>query len=274
MHRAAIGIFDSGIGGLTVATEIARQLPSEDIIYLGDTARLPYGTRSPQTVARYAENAAGLLLKYPIKALVVACNTASAYALSHLQTRTDVPVLGVIQPGARAAAKATTTQNIGIAGTEGTVRSGVYEAAIRELVTQPTFSRMPWPLLVSLAEEGWIDHEVTRLVLKTYLKPFAESGVDTLVLGCTHYPVFKDVIRQIWLAEYGGGTMALIDSAEEVTLELKTLLEARDLAAPERAGRRTFFCTDAADRFQRVGATFFKGDLSGVTVVDLSPSAL
>ncbi len=272
MHRAAIGIFDSGIGGLTVAAEIAQQLPSEDIIYLGDTARLPYGTRSPETVARYAENAAGLLLKYPIKALVVACNTASAYALSHLQSRTDVPVLGVIGPGARAAARATTTQKIGIAGTEGTIRSGVYESAIRELVAEPTFSQSPWPLLVALAEEGWVDHEVTRLTLRTYLKPFADGGVDTLVLGCTHFPVFKDVIREVWRSEYGRDPVALIDSAEEVTLELKALLAERDLDAPERAGRRTFFCTDAADRFKRVGTTFFKGDLSGVTVVDLSPS--
>ena len=151
MHRAAIGVFDSGIGGLTVAAEIARQLPHEDIIYLGDTARLPYGARSPETVKRYALRAVSLLLRYPIKAVVVACNTASAYALDELRAQTDLPVLGVIEPGARAAVQATRGGGVGIAGTEGTVRSGSYERAIRALDPTARLVAAPWPLLVPLA---------------------------------------------------------------------------------------------------------------------------
>ncbi len=269
MYRAAIGVFDSGIGGLTVASEIARRMPNEDLIYLGDTARLPYGTRSPATVARYAERAAGMLLKYPIKALVVACNTASAYAIPQLRAATDVPVLGVIEPGARAAAAATRSGRIGIAGTEGTVRSGCYQAAITALLPEAALTAHPWPLLVPLAEEGWTDHPVARLTLETYLAPFVAEEVDTLVLGCTHYPAFKPLVADVLRTTFGREDVALVDSAEAVTTELEALLTERELLAPERAGRRTFFCTDAVERFQRVGATFYGGDLSTVGLVDL-----
>jgi glutamate racemase len=268
-HRAAIGIFDSGIGGLTVAAEFSRQLENEDLIYLGDTARLPYGTRSPKTVARYAERAAGALLKYPIKALVVACNTASAYALDHLKAATDVPVLGVIQPGARAAVSAPHGGKIGIAGTAGTIASGAYQNAIRAQDPNVETVQMPWPLLVSLAEEGWIDNRVARLTLATYLDTFVEAEVGALVLGCTHYPVFKNTIQEVLASDFSGVQIALIDSAEAVTEELRALLQENDLEAPHRAGRRSFFCTDAADRFKRVGSTFLGEDLASVTTIDL-----
>ncbi len=270
MHRAAIGVFDSGIGGLTVAAEIARQLPHEDIIYLGDTARLPYGTRSPETVKRYALRAVSLLLRYPIKALVVACNTASAYALGELRTKTELPVLGVIDPGARAAVETTRGCGIGIAGTEGTVRSGCYERAIHALAPDARLVAAPWPLLVPLAEEGWVEHPVGRLTATTYLEPFITSGVDTLVLGCTHYPAFKDVIRDACAERWPDAELRLVDSAEAVTEDLRDLLTARNLAAPERVGRRSFFCTDAPERFVRVGRRFFGGEeLTAVTAVDL-----
>ena len=269
MHRSAIGVFDSGIGGLTVAAELARQLPNEDLIYLGDTARLPYGARSPQTIVRYARRAAGLLLRYPIKALVVACNTASAYALDELRAETDIPVLGVVEPGARAAVEATRTGRIAITGTEGTIRSGTYQQAIQALRPDVEMVAEPWPLLVALAEEGWVDHPVARLTLRTYLGPVVDAGVDTLVLGCTHYPVFKSVIARILADEFTVADMRLIDSAEAVTHDLEALLTESGLKAPERTGRRSFFCTDAPERFVRVGGTFFAGDLSSVAPVDL-----
>lgn len=269
MHRAAIGIFDSGIGGLTVAAEIARRLPHEDLVYLGDTARLPYGTKSAATVIRYSERAVDLLLRYPIKAVVVACNTASAHALTSLRQHTDLPVLGVIDPGAETAAKATKGKVIAVAATEATVRSNAYQRALAALAPDARIIAAPWPLCVPLAEEGWVDHPVTRLTLKTYLEPFVQAGADTLVLGCTHYPVFKPLIRKILDEELGGADLALVDSAEAVTSELEALLDARKLRAPVRDGRRSFFCTDAPERFGRVGTIFFGGDVAPVFPVDL-----
>lgn len=268
MHRAAIGIFDSGIGGLTVAAEIARRLPHEDLVYLGDTARLPYGTKSAATVIRYSERAVDLLLRYPIKAVVVACNTASAHALTSLRQHTDLPVLGVIEPGARSAV-ATGKKTIAVAATEATIRSGAYQRALTGLDPEVKILAAPWPLCVPLAEEGWIDHAVTRLTLKTYLEPFVRDGAEALVLGCTHYPVFKPLIRKILDEDLGGGELALVDSAEAVTDELAALLDDKKLRAPERDGRRSFFCTDAPERFGRVGTVFFGGDVAPVFPVDL-----
>ncbi|MCC6624395.1 MAG: glutamate racemase [Deltaproteobacteria bacterium] len=268
MHRAAIGIFDSGIGGLTVAAEIARRLPHEDLIYLGDTARLPYGTKSAATVIRYSERAVDLLLRYPIKAVVVACNTASAHALPSLEKHTDLPVLGVIAPGARAAI-ATGCSRIAVAATEATIRSGAYQRELTALDPGVTIEAAPWPLCVPLAEEGWVDHPVTRLTLATYLAPFVRAGAEALVLGCTHYPVFKPLIRKILDEDLGGAGLRLVDSAEAVTDELEALLDARKLRAPVRDGRRSFFCTDAPDRFGRVGTIFFGADVAPVFPVDL-----
>ena len=275
MHRAAIGIFDSGIGGLTVAREIARALPDEDLIYLGDTARLPYGTKSAATVVRYSERAVDMLLRYPVKAVVIACNTASAYALGSLRSHTALPVLGVIEPGARAAAHASRGGAIGIAGTEATIRSGAYQKAIAEVLgisVEALDGRAvarAWPLLVPLAEEGWVDNAVARLTVKTYLASFVEAAVDTLVLGCTHYPVFKPLIRAVLAEDFGGYAMTLVDSAEALTTELTALLDERALRAPARDGRRSFFCTDAPERFARVGTVFFGGDVAPVFPVDL-----
>lgn len=269
MHKAAIGVFDSGIGGLTVASEIVRRLPNEDLIYLGDTARLPYGTKSAATVVRYADRAVELLLRYPVKLVVIACNTASAHALEPLRAASEMPILGVIGPGARAAAAATRGGPIAITGTEATIRSQAYQKALRALLPDATLHATPWPLLVPLAEEGWVDHAVSRLTVRTYLEPFVELGVDTLVLGCTHYPVFKPLIRQVLEEDFGGYPLALVDSAEAVTDELAALLDERDLHAPTRDGRRSFFCTDAPERFARVGTTFFEGEVAPVFPVDL-----
>ena len=276
MHRAAIGIFDSGIGGLTVASEIARMLPHEDLIYLGDTARLPYGTKSAATVVRYSERAVDLLLRYPVKVVVIACNTASAHALGALRSHTELPVLGVIEPGARAAAAAAGPNGrIGVVGTEATIRSGAYQRAIAaalgedERATAERVVCRAWPLLVPLAEEGWHEHPVARLTLRTYLEPFVAAEVDTLVLGCTHYPVFKRLIREVLRDDFGDRPITLVDSAEALTLELAALLAERQLAAPVRDGRRSFFCTDAPERFGRVGTVFFGGEVAPVFPVDL-----
>lgn len=269
MHRAAIGVFDSGIGGLTVAREMAAQLPAEDLIYLGDTARLPYGTRSPETVARYAEMAASALLKYPLKALVIACNTASAYALDHLRALTDIPVLGVVEPGSRAAVAASRSGVIGICGTAGTIASGAYRRAILELAPATQTVEMAWPLLVALAEEGWVNNQVARLTLATYLETFVNARVDTLVLGCTHYPVFKETLQSVLESDFSGVQFQLIDSATTVTADLKALLASQGLTAPARTGRRSFFCTDAPERFERIGARFFAQPLTEVRTIDL-----
>jgi glutamate racemase len=277
MHRAAIGLFDSGIGGLTVARELARRLPHEDLIYLGDTARLPYGTKSAATVVRYSERAVDLLCRYPIKAVVIACNTASAHALAALRSHTDLPVLGVIEPGARAAVKASHGGRIGIMATEATVRSGAYQRAIGAIegVTGDALEArclaLAAPLLVPLAEEGWVDHPVTRLTLETYLAPFVAASCDTLVLGCTHYPIMKPLMREVLRDRFHleEGAMVLVDSAEALADELEVLLDDRGLRAPSRDGRYSFFCTDAPERFARVGTTFFGGDVAPVFPVDL-----
>jgi glutamate racemase len=272
IERAAIGVFDSGIGGLTVARALARRLPDEDIIYLGDTARLPYGTKSAATVARYAERAVELLTRYPIKTVVIACNTATAYALDTLRAAHAIPILGVIEPGARAALAATRGGPIAIAGTEATIRSTAYQRALSRIDPSLAAARLlarPWPLLVPLAEEGWVDHPVTRLTLATYLSDIVAARADTLILGCTHYPVFKDAIAAVLADDFDGYPLRLVDSAESVTEELAALLAERSLLAPAREGRRSFFCTDAPERFARVGEVFFGAPVAPVAAVDL-----
>lgn len=266
---AAIGIFDSGIGGLTVAREVARRLPAEHLIYLGDTARLPYGSKSPGTVTRYARKCVRFLCSEPLKAIVVACNTASALALPHLVKELEQPVLGVIDAGARAAVAATRGGRIGVIGQEGTIRSGCYTLAIRDRVSDARVVSAPCPLLVPLAEEGWVDNEVARQTATIYLTPLARAGIDTLVLGCTHYPLFKPLINELFRDHYRQDVV-LVDSAEAVTTELEQLLASRDLlrTADDR-GTRRFFCTDAPQRFERVGLRFFGRRFDSVAQVDI-----
>src|SRR5512146_487942 len=192
----AIGIFDSGIGGLTVFKEIVGALPQENIIYLGDTARVPYGIRSPQTVTRYSFENTQFLLSQEIKLLVVACNTASAISLGAVKKEYPLPVIGVLEPGARAAVSSTKSRKIGIIGTEATIGSGAYEKDIVRLAPDVSVFSLACPLFVSLAEEGWTDNDVAELVAEKYLSPLRGSGIDTLVLGCTHYPLLKSVVGQ------------------------------------------------------------------------------
>ena len=220
MSDRTIGIFDSGVGGLTVLKRMLAHHPGEQMIYLGDTARLPYGTKSRETVVRYSLRNAAFLMEHGVQCLVVACNTASALALDAVQSRFAVPVVGVILPGAERAARSTRSRKVGVIATVATVRSGAYETAIRSFRSGVEILSVPCPLFVSLAEEGWIEDEITRAVARRYLEPLVRGGIDVLVLGCTHYPLLKPVIARVM-----GPNVLLVDSAEEVPEKVTHALE-------------------------------------------------
>jgi glutamate racemase len=250
--QAPIGVFDSGIGGLTVVRELMRQLPDESIIYFGDTARVPYGPKSPDTVRRYSREIADYLGGEGVKAIVVACNTATAHALPTLREEVPLPVVGVVEPGARAAVRATTTGRIGVIGTAGTIASGAYERAIRAIAPNACIAARACPLFVPLVEEGWLDTDATRLIAHEYLEPLETEGIDTLVLGCTHYPLLKPMLAR----ELGAG-VRLIDSAEETAAETARTLDERQLRASSGTPRTLrFIASDAPEQFLRVGQRF------------------
>jgi glutamate racemase len=223
-----IGIFDSGLGGLTVTRAIRSLLPAERLVYLGDTARVPYGTRSVETILRYARTCGSHLQKRGVKLLVVACNTVSAVALDMLRVELDIPVLGVIEPGARAAVRASQRHRIGVIATAGTVGSGAYPRAVAGLDSRSEVFACPAPLLVPLAEEGWVEGEVPRLVIDRYLGELAQHAVDTIVLGCTHYPLFRPLL-DARAALLCGSDAVVVDSAEVTASELANTLRDRDL---------------------------------------------
>ena len=259
-----IGVFDSGVGGLTVAAALMRALPGETILYLGDTARLPYGTKSEQTVARYTQTNVDFLAARGVKAIVVACNTASALALPHLDT--DLPVWGVIEPGARAAVAATRGR-VGIVGTESTVRSGAYARALRERRADLEVFVQACPLLVPLVEEGWLDDPVTEQVAARYLEPLLAQRIDTLVLGCTHYPLLAPLLGRL-----AGPDVRLVDSAAAVAGEVAADLARLGLAAGERSGQDQLMVTDAADRFETLARRILGRELEH-ELVDLAIAA-
>ena len=301
-NRGPIGVFDSGIGGLTVLKEIIRTLPEEATLYLGDTARLPYGTKSEETVVKYAIENTRFLLKYNIKLLVVACNTASAVSLGELRKQFSIPIIGVIEAGARAASRATKNGKVGIIGTETTVSSSAYTKAIREINADIETFGQSCPLFVPLVEEGWIDDDVTHAVAERYLGILKDKGIDTLVLGCTHYPLLKGIIQKVM-----GNGVRLIDSAEETANEVKEVLMRLNLineslmkhcitkanenspplqgegqACPERSRRggdglfsvesyplRRFFVTDVPRRFEEQGSRFLGERIGKVEKVNL-----
>ncbi|HEU5217609.1 MAG TPA: glutamate racemase, partial [Gemmatimonadales bacterium] len=221
MNRAPIGIFDSGLGGLTVAHAIFERLPHDSTIYFGDTARVPYGPKSADTVRRYSLEIMEWLLSERVKAIVVACNTSTAHALEALRAASPVPVIGVIEPGARAAVAAAGGLPIGVIGTSGTIGSGAYEREIRRLTPGTAVIARPCPLFVPLVEEGWFDHPATRLIAEEYLAPLTDGGIGSLVLGCTHYPLLKPLLQEVV-----GPRVALIDSAEETARAVETALVA------------------------------------------------
>jgi len=248
----AIGIFDSGVGGLTVLHALLAALPSEDLVYLGDTARAPYGTKSPDTVTRYSLENAEFLRDRGVKMLVVACNSASSVALDALAAaNVDVPIVGVIEPGARAALRQTQSGRIGVIGTEATIASGAYTRALRRERPDLELYTRPCPLLVPLAEEGWTEGAIARDIVETYLASLSRSGIDTLILGCTHYPLLKPVIADVM-----GDGVVLVDSAQETAREVAERLRAAGLARTGGAGRTSFFVTDVPDRFVHIGQRF------------------
>ncbi|HYE76066.1 MAG TPA: glutamate racemase [Blastocatellia bacterium] len=268
MNSLPIGIFDSGVGGLTVLRAVRERLPHENTLYLGDTARVPYGTKSQATVERYALEDAAFLESKGVKMIIVACNTASALAGARLRKEFSLPLLSVIGPGARAAVRATRTGRIGVIATEATIDSGAYEKRIREVGGErhlDVYSRA-CPLFVPLAEEGETDSQVARLLAEQYLAPLREQGIDTLVLGCTHYPLLKKVI-----SETMGPSVQLVDSAEATAIEVATLLNEHKLLNEQKEqGSKYFFVTDAARRFTRIASRFLGEPLEHIEAVEVS----
>ncbi len=245
-----IGVFDSGIGGLTVVSALRRLLPNERIFYLGDTARVPYGGKSAATVERYSLEIAAMLLEEDCKTIVVACNTASAVALAKLEQTLPVKVTGVIVPGARAAVAVTRNGHIGVIGTRATIKSGAYERALRSLNPGVQITALPCPLLVPLIEEGWLENEITDRVIRRYLDPLIRKEVDTLVLGCTHYPLLRDAILRVL-----GDSVRLVDSAQNCAVAVKDLLAQNELeAATNSAGGLQVALTDLPDSFLAVAS--------------------
>ena len=264
-----IGVFDSGIGGLTVVRAMRDALPGEEILYLGDTARVPYGGRGPDTVVRYARQCTRFLAAKGLKLLVVACNTVSAVALDILRVEFDLPVVGVIEPSARAAVQASAAGRIGVIGTEGTIRSGAYERALGAASTRCEVLGQPAPLLVPLVEEGWLEGEVPRLAVERYLTPLCERGIDALVLGCTHYPVLRPLIDEV-LGGLSSRPVATISSADAAAREVLAVLQTRELAREHRrAGATRFYVTDRPEQFVRVGTRVFGVEVESAELVDL-----
>ena len=277
---APLGVFDSGLGGLTVARALLQALPHERIIYLGDTARVPYGTRSAQTVVRYARGCAELLLDRGVKGIVVACNTVSAVAIDILRAELDLPIIGVIEPGARAAlaavgklaAASTKAPKIGVLGTTGTVASGAYPRAVGQLSTRFEVVALPAPLLVPLTEEGWIEGEVPRLVVRRYVEPLIAAGASVIVLGCTHFPLLKGLIAEA-AAEFAGYPVPIVDSAEATAAVVAEWI-ADERLAPTPSARvpdrpLELLVTDLPASFSVVAGRFLGGDASEATQVDL-----
>jgi glutamate racemase len=261
-----IGIFDSGIGGLTVVKQIHRVLPHEDLIYLGDTARVPYGTKSPATVIRFACEDTQFLVQQNVKAVVVACNTASAWSLPSLEKKFPVPIFGVIIPGALAALDKTRNRRIGIIGTSATIRSKAYNQAICARDDRAQVFVRNCPLLVPLVEEGWTEHEVTTAVLREYLGPLLRHGIDTLVLGCTHYPLLKKAIRRV-----AGKNVTLVDSAETCARYVKEHLGRLHLLNEQRdrSGKVQPYVTDETDRFIELAKRFLSVRMQPAWKVEL-----
>lgn len=260
-----IGIFDSGVGGLTVAAEVMNTLPAEDIIYFGDIARTPYGSKSQETVRRFSIEIAEFLIKQGVKMIVVACNTASSLALGTLKERFSLPIIGVIEPGVLKAIKSTKSKRIGVIGTQATISSNAYPEAIKTADPTILVISQSCPLFVPLVEEGWLEHEVTKLVAEEYLTPLKENQIDTLILGCTHYPFLKGIIQAVM-----GDEVVLVDSAVEVAEETKKVLSQNNgLRQQNPNPAYKFYVSDASAKFVEVGKRLLGNELRVVTQVDV-----
>lgn len=258
MNNKAIGVFDSGVGGLTVVWALMQRMPWEDIVYFGDTARVPYGAKSPESILRFAEENSHFLLSKNVKAIVVACNTATAIALPHLQEMFSVPVLGVVNPGAEAALETSREGRIGVIGTLRTISSRAYSAAIQGIDSKATVYEVPCPLFVPLIEENWIDHEATRMIIREYLDPLVSNGIDTLVLGCTHYPLLSGAIQRCY------PELRLVDSASSTAEKVEQVFAGRGWAADQKRGsqgRIQVFLSDYTDSFRYLGERILKRTL-------------
>ncbi len=258
-----IGVFDSGIGGLTVLRALVNAMPSEEFIYLGDTARLPYGTKSNEVIKRYSRENSEFLLARGIKLLVVACNTSSAVALEYIAGATMIPVVGVIEPGARAVVRASRSGKIGVIGTEATIASGAYTRTIQRLRPDAEIYTRACPLLVPLAEEGWVDNEVAERTVAFYLESLKRSGIDTLLLGCTHYPLLLGMFERVL-----GRGVRVVDSALSTAEAVRARLATLGLARGRGAGRQSFFVTESPDRFIRVGRSFFGPEVESAVRIE------
>jgi glutamate racemase len=255
-----IGVFDSGLGGLTVVKELMHELPNERIVYFGDTARVPYGTKSRETIIRYSKEIVGVLQKHRVKMVVVACNTASSLALDVLKTDYTLPIIGVIDPGARKAAGSTKNRKVGIIATNSTVKSGKYAKRLKDFRKDLKIMSQPCPLFVPLVEEGWFEHDITVKVAKEYLKEFRADKVDTLILGCTHYPLLKKVIGYVM-----GPNVTLIDSAKEVALEVKSILiEQGLLRTTLKPANHLYLVSDEPDIFKYRAVRFLGRSVENV----------
>jgi glutamate racemase len=246
-----IGVFDSGVGGLTVVKELIKQMPGENIVYFGDTARVPYGIKSRETVIRFSIENILFLLKHDVKLICIACNTVSSYALPVIKNNFRVPIVGVLSPGVREAVYATRNNRVGVIGTKGTIRSGAYETEIKRLKPQVKVFAKACPLFVPFVEEGLTDGEVVTRVARDYLKPLKDAKVDTLILGCTHYPILKPVIRKVM-----GEGVTLIDSAKQVAIEVKNILQHENMLSQKGKGKQRFFVSDNPEWFSGLANTF------------------
>ncbi|GIP38091.1 glutamate racemase [Paenibacillus sp. J31TS4] len=259
----AIAILDSGVGGLTVAKEVMRQLPREKVVYFGDTARTPYGPRPAEQVIQFTRQIVDYLLQYKPKMIVIACNTATAVALEDIRSRVSVPVVGVIHPGARAAIKTTRSGRVGVIGTEGTIRSGAYETALREISPQLQVVSMACPSFVPIVEQGRYEDDIAREEVKHVLRPFREEHLDCLILGCTHYPYLTGAIREAM-----GPSVALISSADETAREISTILYHNgQLAQSNQEPVHQFFCSGDPHLFRSIAQSWLKEEIQVTPVV-------
>lgn len=258
----SIGVFDSGVGGLTVVREIIRQLPNENLVYFGDTARVPYGIKSRETVIRFSIENILFLLKHDVKLICVACNTASSLALPVIRSNFRVPVIGVITPGVREAVYASQNKRIGVIGTKGTIKSRTYEVEIKQLDPKVKVTAVACPLFVPFVEEGWTSGQVVLSVARSYLRPLIEAGVDTVILGCTHYPLLKPVIQEIL-----GRHVTLIDSAKQVAFEVKRILASEDMLNHSKGGKHKFYVSDNPQWFGSLAKRFMGKKLTNVKKV-------
>ncbi len=266
-RTAPIGVFDSGVGGLTVVREIIRQLPDENIVYFGDTARVPYGSKSKNTIIRFSEQIIRFLKTKQVKAIVIACNTASALALDAVRDEFDVPILGVVIPGARAAVDATTNGKVGVVGTEATVQSGMYTKVIQEMNPEIEVIEKACPLFVPLVEEGFKEHHVTQEVIDYYLDSMKKTDIDAMILGCTHYPLLRSKIRA-----YMGEKIQIVNPAYETAMDLRKLLKEMDMendGTVTAASRYEFFVSDAAEKFRKFANTVMPFDVPETNVVNI-----